>query len=154
MVAPGDPAQARGRRETLVDAARAIRLLPLFGPAEDLERRRKARQVGGRHADQIAIGAVGEGDGPGRVAADDQVALGIDQAAMALLALGEFEHPVGQRLDRVLQRCRLAQQGAASMGEMEENGHAGHAKSRETTRKEGESIHGNSPDATRTTKAA
>jgi hypothetical protein len=51
---------------------------------------------------QYAIGVVDEGDNAFRIAQHDQVALGFEQAAGALLGLLQFPIAVGQRL--VMQR--------------------------------------------------
>ena len=67
-----------------------------------LERKLAAEQRRARSLRQLAIGVVGEGDDAFRVAHHDQVALGFEQAAGALLGFLQFPIAVGHRL--VMQR--------------------------------------------------
>ena len=81
---------------------RAVRLKRGLALLKDGECEATADQRASRLLGQFAIGVVDEGDSARRIAQHDQVALGFEQAAGALLGLLQFPIAVGQRL--VVQR--------------------------------------------------
>ena len=79
---------------------------------EHRQRGRLADQLLARLAGERAEGVVGIGDVALRVAAHDQIALRLQQAARALFRLAQFPIAVGQFLDARLQPAQLLEQGA------------------------------------------
>ena len=95
--APGDPARAERACDLLVVDAGAAgfeRDVALF---ENDELDRVSDQRVTVRLRQFAIGVVGKGDAAVSVAQHDQVALGFEQAAGALLGFLQFPVPVGHR---------------------------------------------------------
>ena len=100
--APCDPSRAERAGDLLVMNPRAIRLKRGLALLKHGECEAAAHQCASRLSRQFAIGVVDKADGACRIAQHDQVALGFEQAAGALLSFLQFPIAVGQRL--VMQR--------------------------------------------------
>ena len=96
--APCDPSRLQRAGDLLVMNPRAVRLKRGLALLKDGECEATADQRASRLLGQFAIGVVDEGDSARRIAQHDQVALGFEQAAGALLGLLQFPIAVGQRL--------------------------------------------------------
>jgi len=101
-LAPGDPARAPRAVDLLVVDAGAVRLDRGVTLLQHRQREARADQRVARPAGERTIGVVDRGDDAVAVAQHDQVALGFEQAAGALLGLLKLPVAVGQRL--VMQR--------------------------------------------------
>ena len=109
---PGEPADAVRRPNRLVDDAGAVGA-DARRAALDHRRtlaRADQRLAGGSH--ELGEALVREGDAPAPVALDDDVELGLDQAAIALLGLGEAPGTVLEALDLRFESKRMARQAA------------------------------------------
>ena len=106
-LAPGDPARGRSTDDILVVHAGAVgqhREGPLrdngqFGGGAD--------QVGAAEPGEGAEGVVGVGDTAARVAAHDQVALRLQQAARTFFQLAQFPIVVRQFVDARFERAHF-----------------------------------------------
>ena len=103
--APCDPSRLQRAGDLLVMNSRAIRIERALALLKHGECEAAADQRAARLPGQFAIGVVDEGDGACGIAQHDQVALGFEQAAGALLGLLQFPIAVGQRL---VAQCHLA----------------------------------------------
>ena len=97
-LAPGDPARAQCRFDSLVVNPRAVGFDRAFALFDHGELKAAADQLGALLARQFAIGVVDKGDPAVGVAQHDQVALRFEQAARALLGFLQFPIAVGHRL--------------------------------------------------------
>ena len=138
---PGDPPPPLGRDDAFVDADGAVGIAPVLGALDNGRPEGLADEARGRLADKGGEGAVGEGDGAVAVAPDDEVALCVDEPAMALLALGELEDAIGELFDALLEQRGLALEGAPGLGEMEQSGRGSDAERRQSSGQQGETVH-------------
>ena len=95
--APGDPSRPEPGRNLLVVDAGAVGLDCGIALLQHRERKLAADQRAARRFGKFAIGLVDEGDAAFRIAQHDQIALGFEQAAGALLGFLQFPITVGQR---------------------------------------------------------
>src|SRR5215213_552995 len=112
---PGQPADAVRRPDRLVDDAGAVGA-DARGAALDHRRtlaRADQRLAGGSH--ELGEALVGEGDASRPVALDNDVELGLDQAAVALLGFGKPPGAVLEALDLRLERRGVARQPPMAM---------------------------------------
>ncbi len=82
------------------------------------ERQRLADETLRRAAEGLGEGGIDERDFAGGVATHDQVALGVDQAAVAFLAFAKLPGGVGQRLELVGEPHVFGGQPGAPRGEL------------------------------------
>ena len=108
-LAPGDPPRPEPGRHLLVVNPGAVRLMGGVALLEHVQRETAADQRRARLLRQGTERVVDEGDDAVGIAQHDQVALGFEQAAGALLGFLQFPVAVGQRL---VVQGDLAQPGA------------------------------------------
>ncbi len=108
-VDPGVPARALDGVETQVARLDVAGFMGFAGRRflDRLQRQRAAEHLAERMAEGAGEGGVDEGDAAVAIAVDDEIALGIDQAAIALLAFAQLPGGIGKRFDLALEAAIL-----------------------------------------------
>ena len=119
--APGDPAGALRGGDLLVIAARSIGKKYRRALLDDAQRAGTADKRGSLVSGEPAEGIICVGDDVRRVTADDDIALGFEQAARALLCFPELPIGIGEILDATAQVAQFLVCGPRKEREQSDN---------------------------------